>query len=242
MSDGDVILSAILAEPDEDVPRLAFADWLDEHGGESERARAELIRVQIEMARIPARDIVPWNRRLVELRAREKFLFATRREEWLAPLKHAGAPLHGEGLHAEFRRGFVEVVWMPAGWFATRAERLFGAVPLRELRLTRTTIAEIAAVARCPQFQQLSGFDVCDVRLGDDVARILARRPTRLRTLRLRGCGLTDIAAFWLADVEFDWPITELDVQHNLLLSAAGLAALRERFEADAVLASRPVA
>ena len=55
MSDGDALLSAILAQPDEDVPRLAYADWLDEQvvGGESATARAELIRVQIELARVP---------------------------------------------------------------------------------------------------------------------------------------------------------------------------------------------
>src|SRR6188768_3919841 len=130
MSDGDVILSAILAEPDEDVPRLAFADWLDEHGGESERARAEFIRVQVEMARIPPRNTVPWNRRLVELRAREKFLLTTRRDEWLAPLRREGEPLYGDDVHAEFCRGFVERVWMPAGWFVARAERLLNAAPV----------------------------------------------------------------------------------------------------------------
>jgi uncharacterized protein (TIGR02996 family) len=242
MSDGDVLMSAILAEPDEDVPRLAFADWLDEHGGESERARADLIRVQIELAHLPPQDLLPWRRRLVALRARENRLFMYWRERWLAPLKDEGGPLAGAEAHAEFRRGFVDVVWMPAGWFAARAERLFTPAPVTELRVTRATVAEVAAVARCPQFRQLSAFDVCDARLGDDVARILARCPARLRTLRLRGCGLTDIAAFWLADVEFDWPIAELDVQHNPLLSAAGLAALRERFGADTVLASRPVA
>jgi uncharacterized protein (TIGR02996 family) len=236
MSDGDVILSAILAEPDEDVPRLAYADWLDEYGGESERARAELIRVQVELASSPSPHALLWNRRLYELRAREKHLFAMRRAEWLAPLKGEDGPLRDE-VHAEFRRGFVEVVWMPAGWFVTRAERLFACAPVRELRVTRATIGEVAAAVRTPHFQRLSAFDVCNARLGDDVARVLARSPARLRTLRLCGCGLTDIAAFWLADVEHDWPIAELDVRHNPLISAAGLGALRDRFGAEAVVA-----
>lgn len=38
-------LSAIIAAPDDDLPRLTYADWLDEHG---EPERAEFIRVQCE--------------------------------------------------------------------------------------------------------------------------------------------------------------------------------------------------
>jgi uncharacterized protein (TIGR02996 family) len=40
-------LRAIIAAPDDDLPRLVFADWLDERG---HHARAEFIRVQCELA------------------------------------------------------------------------------------------------------------------------------------------------------------------------------------------------
>ena len=43
-------LEDILAHPDDDTPRLIFADWLDEQG---DSARAEFIRVQIERASLP---------------------------------------------------------------------------------------------------------------------------------------------------------------------------------------------
>jgi uncharacterized protein (TIGR02996 family) len=45
--DGAALLRAICDNPDEDTPRLVYADWLDERGGESNEARAELIRLQI---------------------------------------------------------------------------------------------------------------------------------------------------------------------------------------------------
>ena len=32
MDDGDALYRAILAHPGEDTPRLAYADWLQEHG------------------------------------------------------------------------------------------------------------------------------------------------------------------------------------------------------------------
>jgi uncharacterized protein (TIGR02996 family) len=43
----------ILASPDDDAPRLAYADWLEQQG---ERDRAEFIRLQIAAARLPPQD------------------------------------------------------------------------------------------------------------------------------------------------------------------------------------------
>ena len=48
------LYSAILADPDDDTVRLAYADWLDENG---QSERAEFIRVQIELARLGSVDI-----------------------------------------------------------------------------------------------------------------------------------------------------------------------------------------
>ncbi len=45
------LMQAILAEPREDTVRLVFADWLEEHGNQSERRLAEFIRAQVELAR-----------------------------------------------------------------------------------------------------------------------------------------------------------------------------------------------
>lgn len=45
----DDFMGSIIASPDDDAPRLVYADWLEEHGGEPERA--EFIRCQIELAK-----------------------------------------------------------------------------------------------------------------------------------------------------------------------------------------------
>jgi uncharacterized protein (TIGR02996 family) len=47
------LLQAIIEAPDDDVPRLLYADFLEETGGDADIARAELIRFQIETARLP---------------------------------------------------------------------------------------------------------------------------------------------------------------------------------------------
>jgi uncharacterized protein (TIGR02996 family) len=43
------LLADVLAAPGDDLPRLVYADWLDEHG---ESERAEFIRVQCELATV----------------------------------------------------------------------------------------------------------------------------------------------------------------------------------------------
>src|SRR5438105_456929 len=70
MSEADALLAAICAHPDEDTPRLAFADWLDEHGAPARRGKrpprftpaergafeAEYVRVQCRLAQLPFDD------------------------------------------------------------------------------------------------------------------------------------------------------------------------------------------
>src|SRR5438876_6690399 len=50
MTDEDALLAAIVANPDDDTVRLAFADWLDERGGELDVAWAGFIRGQVRVA------------------------------------------------------------------------------------------------------------------------------------------------------------------------------------------------
>jgi uncharacterized protein (TIGR02996 family) len=232
MTEGDALLAAILATPDEDTPRLAYADWLDEH---DQPFRAEFIRVQIELARMSSLELVPWNRRLLELRAREKTLLALHGNEWLAPLRRPGGPLESAETHGRFRRGFVEVVWMPASWFPDSAAILFESTPVRELRVTRTSPCELVELLASPVFPRLAGLDLSDRRLGDPVAELLsaAWNAGGLRSLRLRACGLTDAGGQQLADSPHDWPLRELDLSHNAI-GPRTMAALRDRY-GDAV-------
>ena len=50
MIENEAMLSAISEDPDDDSLRLVYADWLEEHG---QPDRSRLIRLQIEMARLP---------------------------------------------------------------------------------------------------------------------------------------------------------------------------------------------
>jgi uncharacterized protein (TIGR02996 family) len=115
------LLRGVLDHPDDDAPRLVFADWLEEHG---DAARAEFIRVQIDLAILPAGD-----RRGAALRKREKALLKAHRKEWLKPFDG----LIDEG---EFRRGFVERVTVFCDQLLTEnAGTLFEIAPVRDLEV-----------------------------------------------------------------------------------------------------------
>src|SRR5262245_13175122 len=49
----EALLQAVCDNPTDDAPRLVYADWLEENG---DSERAEFIRLQIELARLPLGD------------------------------------------------------------------------------------------------------------------------------------------------------------------------------------------
>src|SRR5262245_58827023 len=115
------LVQGIIAHPDDDLPRLALADWLEEHGWQGP---AELIRAQLELARLAPAD----EGRPARL-AREAYLLARHSKELGRPLKHLA-------LRWELRRGCVEGVKLRADQFLLKAADLFQAAPLRHLHLS----------------------------------------------------------------------------------------------------------
>jgi uncharacterized protein (TIGR02996 family) len=109
-------LAAILAAPEDDTPRLVYADWLEEHG---EVVRAEFIRVQVELAGVERRAgglealgllrwDHPWRLRAKALRRREReldFVPPAASAAWCWPL----AELH-LAWSWTMRRGLAEEV------------------------------------------------------------------------------------------------------------------------------------
>lgn len=93
----EALLATLVADIADDLPRLVFADHLDESGLAE---RAEFIRVQFERARLPA-----WDAEQVPLKLREAELLAEHGETWLAAMpKIPGVRWEG------FRRSIVAEV------------------------------------------------------------------------------------------------------------------------------------
>ncbi|QEG31909.1 Internalin-A precursor [Gemmata obscuriglobus] len=92
MSEEDALLAAIHANPDDDDPRLAYADWLDEH---DRPERAEFIRAQVEWSRLRSDEAG-------RLKNRTDELLATNFQRWTAEI----GPLDPEKVQLRFERGF----------------------------------------------------------------------------------------------------------------------------------------
>lgn len=168
MTTRDSLLRAILADPASDARRLVYADWLEEYGGESDRLRAEFIRVQVELARLEGRDVravVPsgetlaailgatleWQR--ANLRRRERELYHHHFRQWAAPNAHLYLTFHvgtDDGRRGNswcvYRRGFLAEVGLALADFAEdNALALFSAHPVEAVTLTDREPANLTA-------------------------------------------------------------------------------------------------
>jgi uncharacterized protein (TIGR02996 family) len=111
----DVFLRQVIAEPDDDAPRLVYADWLEEHGGDP--ARAEFIRAEIEMAKLPD-DHPRWQ----DMRDRAGKLWLENGERWYGEL----LPL---AENVGTARGFLESVEVNASGFVKHAATFMARAP-----------------------------------------------------------------------------------------------------------------
>jgi uncharacterized protein (TIGR02996 family) len=234
-------LQDIKDHPDDDTPRLIFADWLEEHG---QPERAALIRVQVERARLPEAD--PRQRQLA---AEEQQLLREHGDAWLGPLRLLAD-------RWEFRRGLLhldvntwrfrdprvteshadEFLWverlhlrgLDSRSVARFTEPSFLA-HFRQLDLSEGLIFKEGALvlAHSPALAGLSLLGLGGNAIEDAGLAVLAASPhlAGLRVLQLWGNRLGDVAAHTLARSPHLNRLTTLDLMGNHL-GASGAAAL----------------
>jgi uncharacterized protein (TIGR02996 family) len=164
-------LRTILANPDDDAPRLIYADWLDEQG---DADRAEFIRLQIRLAHLPSDH--PEQR---SLQSRSEELQYDHHVEWVNQLPQF------EGVNWEvFDRGFISAAKFehPDAYFA-HARKVFAAAPIRELRLHQFFWTEATRLADSPYLRSVRVLDMNDGnRIGNQGLEALMGSPN-LRNL-----------------------------------------------------------
>src|SRR5262249_33453659 len=139
----EVFLEDILAQPDDDLPRLIYADWLEDHGN---AGRAEFIRVQCRLARTP-----PGDPALVELHRREHDLPGRFGPAWTRGLP---AWLRSRVV---FRRGFIdEFTGFADTFFRDDPEDYFRAAPTTTvLHLIGMNATQVARLPHLSGFRRL---------------------------------------------------------------------------------------
>jgi uncharacterized protein (TIGR02996 family) len=244
MKPDDAFLRAVIDNPDDDTPRLVFADWLDEH---DDRARAEFIRVQCELAGLSRGD-----RRVEALEAHERKLRSANAARWLGRLN--GCPRD-----RVFRRGFLERVRMHGQTFTAHRRELFGLGPIREvilggvggqvislgmatwmerlevlgLRGNRLGDWSVQFLAHSPFLHRLKKLDLGGNAIADGGAEALAASPhlNGLIELRLDGNGISSDGMLAIAASKYLGGLTRLDVSNNMAhRQSRGVQALLHRF------------
>ncbi len=234
MSDHDALLAAVIADPGDDLPRLAYADWCDEN---RDPDRAAFIRAQIQLARTPdAKDLA---------RAADALL-RKHRDAWAAPLKECGLG------PPRYERGFAHKIGiLDEALFADHHARAAALAPLKEIvfefdfdargdgessggpmehmlaspaagLITRIEMGEpeglplLADFLDCPRLDGLTSLQA--VCLTDDggaeVARLIAAatQVRRLRSLTLWAFDLGDEGLTALAGAPHLASLEELDI------------------------------
>jgi uncharacterized protein (TIGR02996 family) len=242
MTHDEAFLEAIREQPDDDAPRLIYADWLEEHGGRAGAARAEFIRIQCALERVPFRSP-----RWYALDSHASALQEEYESDWLGPF--------GKWLQDHlFHRGFLYSISLKAKEFLDHAEELFRLGPIRAVFLSEArdlihALASFSPVSRVqmlsfigqelrcedlrvlcgsPHLTQLTGLDLFHNHLDTEAVGVLRQAPffPRLDSLNLgsnRDIGAT--AVEYLVDVQESVQLKKLDLKFNTL-GAAGVQAL----------------
>jgi uncharacterized protein (TIGR02996 family) len=170
-------LSDIATNPEDDTPRLVYADWLDENG---DPERAAFIRAQCRLERIGRYDLERY-----DLEGEVERLLAKNKEKWLAPLA-------GITTEVEFARGFPDGITLSAEDFARKGEAAFAAAPtLRGLRV-HPSIDGWDEMLTAPALGRARALDATNHRLGPERIRVLARSPL-IGGLHRLGLGLNGV-------------------------------------------------
>ncbi len=257
--DDEGLIRALIADPDDDVPRLVYADWLEEHG-RPERAR--LIRGQCELQRLTECDDAATQDRRTALATEVVALLKKHRIAWLAELPSLGGVFwrpapndHSPG--GIFERGFVNAIMAesPTALLGD-GERAFAVAPVQRLYLGWLGPRASRKLSQWPFLARLRSLEA---RGAEDRSVVeLARSPylSSLRRLKLDGCGITSAGLESLAKAGWLGSLTHLHLGSNRIdddgaralaaaphpgqlrcidlrsnpLSAAGRQVLRERF------------
>jgi uncharacterized protein (TIGR02996 family) len=175
MSEQQALLRAVIDRPQEDAPRLVYADWLEEYGRtEADRARAAFIRLQVEAARLDEYDP-----RRLDLEGQAEALLNAQREHgepraWLAGLEGLGVNHH----YTSFERGFPAVATVKPDELLDRGDQLWAVTPIRRLSLWegwQPGENRDAELTRCPHLARVRSLNLTGVPSSTDgLAALLA--------------------------------------------------------------------
>jgi uncharacterized protein (TIGR02996 family) len=169
MTDGEALQRAVVADPDDDTPRLIYADWLEENG---QAERAAFIRAHIEASRAE-----PFSEQARQAQVRAGQLLDKNRQAWT---RHFQKHLF---LTLDFQRGFIGKIGIEPIVAAEAVEAVFVNEPVQSLELIRhdgvpEDWLSLMPVFEFPQLRRVRRLQLRPARsLLDDEYTALAESP-----------------------------------------------------------------
>lgn len=164
---GQDLLVAVLADPENDAPRLVYADWLTERGD----PRGTFISLQCELARGTARA--------EEVAAEAEALLDSHEAQWLEGVS-------AEDVRVTFRRGFVERAELRGAQSLAEAARFFEREPVTELAFAQRRVIDAELFANSRWIERLRSLEFRASGTTSTVALKLERLNHLLESRHLR--------------------------------------------------------
>ena len=166
-TDRDALLRAVCDHPEDDTPRLRYAEFLEATGDPDDGLRAEFIRVQCELARADLSED-----RWSQLYERKEALEANR-DRWADELPKL------DGIRwnpIDFPRGFVWDVWCDnAEAFLKNAAAIFASAPIQSASFMR--LRSLGPVLEVPELSRIRRLILEGLGLGVVDAQAMAASP-----------------------------------------------------------------
>ena len=205
------LYAAVLAEPDADEPRLVYADYLDERGD----PRGEFIRLQCELADLPAED-----QRYGELRWREQQLLTKHARQWVKELPKIANFTWGIEYSAEpcqvaswtrrwFRRGFVEEGTFKHPKFTRDFDKVREHAPVRYLRFNAQPDNWREHLITSPDLAAIKGLDNLQTGFSQDDFAWFEKAPYFLEELDIHYYVTMDLRTAEVFDTQ---PFSRMNV------------------------------
>jgi uncharacterized protein (TIGR02996 family) len=181
------LLAAVIASPDDDAPRLVYADWLLEHGDGAARARGELIQCECVIARLPDESTprrAALVRRAAQLRLSDRPWITNMLEGVFGPREAAWEASW------RFDRGLV-TAYTRRSWSGEEIARYLRSIqsriPVNDLEVHCRSVEDLRAFLTAEGVERLRSLRAHLGTLPDDAIAILAQaqRLTELRSLRV---------------------------------------------------------
>jgi uncharacterized protein (TIGR02996 family) len=243
MTDHDALLRSIAEHPEEDTPRLMYADWLEENGRPE---RAEFVRVQVELGRLGLnhperhawvvrnvrflRDYVPgWKAELPQFPGIEWGDFNRGLVEEVQAQTEAAVIRHAAGIFAEPGVHVLRLARLADGWSLAELPEL---ARIRVLRMVsaQATDAALLALLASPHWGRVQVLDLHGNRADEAVDVIAGGRFPDLTELWLGSNPVGNDGGRNLARSPHLTSLRWLDLRGTLITDPAIRQSLVRRF------------